>query len=146
MTKCEFNPFIYRFANPVIGPGRSALFYVDQFIDVPLQSRDICRPFHSAEHAEPLIFLTRSPSMEYDISFLALILVMVLPIKILPWLLIASMAYKGYMQMQEKRATRERERRMAAFAARQAPQPEAQEPQFTPISADQLRNSRLGRH
>ncbi|GAA5189574.1 hypothetical protein [Ferrimonas gelatinilytica] len=83
--------------------------------------------------------------MEYDISFLALILVMVLPVKILPWLLIASMAYKGYMQMQEKRAARERERRMAAFAAPEAPVEEESKSESMPISAEQLRHSRLGR-
>ncbi|GAA4892865.1 hypothetical protein [Ferrimonas pelagia] len=83
--------------------------------------------------------------MEYDIAFLAFILTMVLPVKVLPWLFIAMMAYKGYIQMKEKRSERDRQRRMAQLAERRNPPKPTTESQMIPISADHILRSRLGR-
>ncbi|SHH60266.1 hypothetical protein [Ferrimonas marina] len=74
--------------------------------------------------------------MSDNIEFLTVVLLMVVPMKALPWLLLAGFAYRGYQAQQESR----RQRRLAAKARPEEPEAE---PGTPPITANQLEHYKL---
>ncbi|SHH19088.1 hypothetical protein [Ferrimonas marina] len=87
--------------------------------------------------------------MDYDIEFLTFILAMVVPVKVLPWVFIAALGYKGLLARKAQRDERERQRRMARLAElrkpKQEPEPTLSPGSRAPISADHLQSMLIRR-